>query len=135
MALIPSNNALSVNIDDSRFPSKTYKLDFSNKRIVGNVDGIHAISQTVIKILNTERYRLLIYDWDYGHEINSLVGKNSDYIKAELRRIIKDALIVDDRILDVTNFVFNDNLTGKVPIKFTVLSIEGDIDMEVIVSV
>ena len=135
MALIPSNNALSVNIDDSRFPSKTYKLDFNNKRIVGNVDGIHAISQTVIKIINTDRYRYLIYDWDYGHEIKSLVGKNSDYIKAELRRIIKDALIVDDRILDVTNFVFNDNLTGKVPIKFTVLSIEGDIDMEVIVSV
>lgn len=85
-------------------PSLTYRLDIDKKRFGGKVDGIEAVKQAVYKILSTERYRYVIYSWKYGVELENLIGKPVSYVASEIPGRIKDALIQDDRIEDVTDF-------------------------------
>lgn len=135
MALLPQNITTNVTLKNQQTVNKTYKLDFTNKKITNYIDGIKAVSQSVTKILNTERYKHLIYNWDYGNELNNLIGKDKEYIKSEQQRIIKEALMVDNRILDVANFIFTENMQNNIHISFTVVSTEGDLKMEVCANV
>ena len=56
------------------------------------------------------------------------------YVMAELPRRIKDALLVDNRIKDVTNFVF-DKQRDKLHVTFVVTTDVGNISSEVEVEV
>lgn len=85
-------------------PSKTYYINRNTNRISGYIDDKDAIVQAIYLILSTERYESYIYNWYYGVELDSLVGKDRDFVKSELKRRIAEALLEDDRILDVTDF-------------------------------
>lgn len=125
--MLPKSN-ISIKIKEVKQPSKTYKLDLLNKRIVGYVDGIEAVRQSVNKILETERYKHCIYSWDYGFEGRSLIGKETDFVKVAIKRKIKEALLADDRILGI----YNIGVAGKgdsITCSFTVDSKEGSFDM------
>ena len=114
--------------------TKTYKLNLLEGKINDYIDGIDAIKQAVFKILETARYQYLIYDFSYGSELNGLIGKDSDYIEMELRRRIRDALTTDDRIINVTDFVFS--YEGEsMSVRFIVISVEGSFESEVMVNV
>ena len=106
-------------------PSYTYK-QFEYK-IQGHVDNIEAVKQSIKKILSTERYDYLIYDWNYGLEIKDLIGKDKLYAYSELKKRISEALLQDDRIISVSNFVFDSNKTN-VTIQFLVTTIYGDLN-------
>lgn len=41
------------------------------------MDGMEAVKQAVYKILQTERYKYVIYDWNYGVELEDLLEKQS----------------------------------------------------------
>ena len=56
------------------------------------------------------------------------------YVLSELPRRIKDALLVDNRITDVTDFEFEQN-GKKLLVKFTVISTIGNISSEVEVTI
>ena len=92
--------------------SRTYLLDFDRGRIfaVGSCDGIDAVCQYIKKALLTPRFRCLIYNNQYGSEIKQTVvarDVSSEYIEAEMPRLVQDALLVDSRILDVYDFSFS----------------------------
>lgn len=107
--MIPINNIVSKNgIKLTKFTSNSYKLDDKKEHIKGNIDNIEAIKQAVYKILRTERYNYEIYDWNYGIELNDLIGKSKNFVKSEIIWRITDALIVDDRISEVFDFTFKD---------------------------
>lgn len=53
-------------------PSKTYRL--KDGRVIGNVEGIEAVKQSVFCILNTERFEHIVYSWNYGREFTDLYG-------------------------------------------------------------
>lgn len=114
--------------------TKTYKLNLLEGKINDYIDGIDAIKQAVFKILETARYQYLIYDFSYGSELNGLIGKDSDYIEMELRRRIRDALTTDDRIINVTDFVFCHE-GESMSVRFKVISVEGSFESEVMVNV
>lgn len=114
--------------------TKTYKLNLLEGKINDYIDGIDAIKQAVFKILETARYQYLIYDFSYGSELNGLIGKDSDYIEMELRRRIRDALTTDDRIINVTDFVFSHE-GESMSVSFKVISVEGSFESEVMVNV
>lgn len=114
--------------------TKTYKLNLLEGKINGYIDGIDAIKQAVFKILETARYQYLIYDFSYGSELNGLIGKDSDYIEMELRRRIRDALTTDDRIINVTDFIFSHE-GESMSVRFKVISVEGSFESEVMVNV
>ena len=125
------NRTINVN---RNIVGKTYKIDFKNNRISENIDGIESLEQAINIILNVDRYSCLIYDWNFGSELLDLVGKNIEYVKTESKRLIKEALLQDDRIQDVSNFTFEqekDNLL----VSFLVSSIYGNIHKKVEVKV
>lgn len=92
-------------------PSKTYRLDLDAGRILGMVDGQEAVRQAIRKAIITPRWKCLIYDNQYGSEIEAAViqskGRAShDYVRAVLPGFIRDALRPDSRITLVYNFIF-----------------------------
>ena len=106
-------------------PTFTWKIE--GNRIVGYTDGLEAMEQAIYLILNTERYKHEIYDWDYGVELTDLFGKDKAYVYSELKRRIREALIVDNRIIDVTNFEFESIDRNTILETFTVHTVFGDI--------
>lgn len=107
-------------------PSRTLKMDHDYKTITGTIDQIQAVEQAVFLILTTERYQWLIFSWDYGVELQNLIGKDPEYCIPEIERRIREALLQDDRITAVENFQFELN-KRKVLTTFTVISIFGGI--------
>ena len=104
-------------------PSKTYDL----KSMKSFVDEREAVSQAVVKILNTERFRYSIYSTDYGLELDDLIGLDCDYVAAELERRIDEALTADERITGVSEFDFVVK-KNTIHASFTVHSVYGDFD-------
>lgn len=105
--------------------SRTYRIDWEKGRIAGFVDGLEAVKQAVFLILHTERYRYLIYTPDYGSELEGLIGRDPLFVQSELKRRIREALMQDDRIEDVTNFDFQFN-EDAVTVRFTVVTTFGN---------
>lgn len=110
-------------------PTKTYRLDTSNNRLIGYTDALEAMKQAIYKIIFTERYQYLIYSWNYGIELEDLFGKPKPYVYPELKRRIREALLQDDRITEVDNFDFSSK-KGDVTVTFTVHTAFGDIEAE-----
>ncbi|HBF3487157.1 TPA: DUF2634 domain-containing protein, partial [Clostridioides difficile] len=108
-----------INFDVRQEPSKTFKLNIEKNRVDGICDDVEALKQTIFLILNTERYQHLIYSWNYGVELNDLIGEPISYVIPELERRITEALIQDDRIENIDNFEFQ-NIKGKVQCRFSV---------------
>lgn len=124
--MLPDYNTIYQ--QDNTMPSKTYYINRNTNRISGYIDDKNAIVQAIYLILSTERYESVIYNWYYGTEFDSLVGKDRDFVKSELKRRIAEAILEDDRILDVTDFdiSFNKDVANVV---FLVETNIGDINI------
>lgn len=124
-----SGGLLKKDFKEFKQPSKTFRLDPLNQRIVGSLDGLESVRQAVNCALNTERFDWLIYSWNYGVELKDLFGRPMGLVKSKLKKRIKEALTQDDRIQSVDAFSFD--VTGrKLHVKFTVHSTVGDIQAE-----
>lgn len=130
--MIPKNENIN-DIELVHYPTETYNLDLNKERILKYVDGIEAMKQYIYKVLMTDRYRHEIYDWNYGFEIEDLIGKPLILVKAKLPNRITDALITDDRILSVHSFTFPTPTADKkttLCVNFIVETIYGTIQAE-----
>ena len=125
-----NNNLLNCGIDIMKYDSKTYSIDFKNDVMRGLTDGIEALKQAIFLILSIERYDYVIYSWNYGIELKDLFGKPTTYACAVLPSRIKQALMQDDRIQDVSDFV-TDVEGNTVKVEFKVNSIFGTFSQEV----
>lgn len=123
------------NIVAEKQPSLSYRLKADKERIERTVEGIEAVKQMIYKTLMTNRYKYEIYDWNYGVELDDLIGKPKEYVKAELPRRIEEALIIDDRVEEVTDFEFKDVDKTTLSITFTVKTNVGDVDYEMEVKI
>lgn len=90
---------------------KEYAWDYERDRFIYNADGTHkivekneAIKVWVLHTLRVERYRYLAYFDDYGIELEPFVGTgpNDSERSSELFRYVKEGLLVNPYILDVT---------------------------------
>lgn len=132
--MIPKNeNELIADFEIETNTSKTYYLDIDKNRIIGMCDEEIAIRQAVYMILNTERFEHIIYSWNYGVEFKNLIGENKTYIIPELERVIKEALIQDDRINDVNNFEFKTDKKNII-VTFNVITDIGEFAMNKVVN-
>ena len=116
-------------------PTKTYKLDLVNKRIIGTVYDQEAVMQFIRKVLNTDKYAFEIYDWYYGNELLKLAGQEYDYVVTRIPNIFKEALLVDDRILDVRDFTFSRPSIDSIIVSCHVDTVYGVITYEQGVSI
>ncbi|MEG0431056.1 MAG: DUF2634 domain-containing protein [Anaerovoracaceae bacterium] len=121
---IPRNNL-------KRQTSRTYKIDTTNNRIIGKTDGIDAMKQAIEKIILTEKYAYLIYDWTYGIGIEKYLGKDFDYIAANIKEEIRRALSFDDRIITVQDVQMQRTGIDSCYILYKVITTEGEVEGQI----
>lgn len=127
--MIPTGTTtLNAPVEDQEQPSLTWKLDVENKRITQMIDGLEAVKQAVYIILETQRFQFLIYSFNFGSELQGLIGKSPLFVQSEIRRLIKEALLQDERITDVQNVRFQTQGDSML-VEFTVVSVFGDFTM------
>lgn len=107
-------------------PSATYALDFDTGKIKGKIDERQAIEQFIRKSILTNRFAHSIYSDAYGCEICSMIGKGftDSYLRSEVKRMITDALIYDERIQNVHSFDIRPN-GDEIFIGFTADTVAG----------
>ena len=133
--MIPTiNEQFLRDFTELNIPSKDYALDIENERINGSVEDLEHLKQTTYIILNTERYEHLIYSWDYGVELNDLIGMPHSYVIPEIERRVTEALTQDERITGVSGFEHVKTKKG-LHSTFVVSSTFGNFESEVNVNV
>ena len=118
-------------LDDE--PTLTFKIE--NGRIRGKFDEKQAMIQAVDKILQTERLIYPIYSDQYGNDLNDLIGKDMGYAKVEAERMIKEALLADDRVVDVDIDEVTEVSRETLEIKGTCVTVYGNVNIDSEVSV
>lgn len=109
-------------------PSLTHAMYLTEdeKRFLGKVDDEAAIKQAILKILCTDRYEHEIYSWDYGIEINDLIGKSTLYVLSEIEERVTDAVMADDRIEAVEDFTAVAADKHTIYITFTAVTVQRE---------
>lgn len=124
--MIPKTDGrLQAGITFAVQPSKTIRLEARTGRLSGLTDGLAAVQQAVYVILNVERYTYLIHSRNFGVELKMLFGKPMNWVIPEVKRRIREALLQDDRINEVDEFVLTPD-RHKLAVSFTVHSAFGD---------
>lgn len=110
-----------------------YEIDFVTGALTGRViTGLDAVIQWIRLTLGTERYFYNQFSWDYGSELETLIGReeSKEYIESEVNRMITDALSVNDAIEGITDMTIStekDSLYAE----FTVNTIYGSGEVKV----
>lgn len=96
------------------------------------VTGAEAVKVWAWKALNTVRYRHEIYTWDYGCEMETLIGQafTSDVKHSEAVRYIREALMVNPYIRAVRQMSV-DFKDSRLTVSCTVDTIYGEVDVYV----
>jgi hypothetical protein len=123
--MIPENAMNLTALERTVYPSTTYKLDLQSKRIGRKIDGLEAAMQAVTKVFLTERYANVIYSGNYGVELESLIGKDFDYVMADLQRRLEEAVLGDDRIQSISSLTANKTGKNDLSVSCTVKTVEG----------
>ena len=96
------------------------------------IEGNNAIKVWIYKALLTPRYRYSIYSWNYGSELMDLIGKayTPSLTKEEAKRYIKEALLINPYILEVTvvDTSFNNGLLSA---DIKLLTIYGESEVKI----
>lgn len=114
--------------EEQTLPSLTYVLNFETGEIENIfIDGQRALEQFVIKTILTPRFRHLIYSTDYGSEIEDVLTEDLPFafLQYEIPRLIEEALLVDDRIQSVENFVVTQDSDGLY-VEFDIFTMDGN---------
>lgn len=72
------------------------------------LDEVNSWVEWCVKALSTPRYKHLIYSDNYGSELYTLIGQSysHEFAESEIRRMVKECLLADDRTANVDNFQF-----------------------------
>lgn len=136
--MIPNNNydeeldeEQETDFDIEKESSLTYAMRITDRVdkdniFLGKVDEEEALKQAILKIIHTERYEHEIYSWDYGIELQDLIGEQIPYVMSEIKRRIEDALTADERIDSVEDFTVEQMEKRALHITFTVITTEGE---------
>lgn len=130
MPTLPTGGRLVNGVQFEQQPDLTWGIDKTSNRINGTVNGLAAVRQAVEIILNVERFRWQIYRPYSGMQWDGLIGQDPGYVASELQRRIREALTMDDRVRDISDFsytVSGDTLAASM----TVNTVYGDTQTEV----
>ncbi len=92
---------------------KEVAYDFEKDTVLmqdGNVcyvEGVEALKIWIMKAIYTSRYRWPIYTWNYGSEIEDLIGRDlsQGVLESEVKRMIEEAIENHSCIVDVKTLV------------------------------
>ena len=111
------------------------KLDFKLKDgKMYQVEGKEAVKIWLWKLFMTARYRQVIFDWDYGHELENLIGQGytQGYLNSEAERYVREAIEYNlkDYVTDVRNVIVTFD-EGTLTIEFTAITPYGEVEVRV----
>lgn len=113
--------------EEKEIPSLTYKLNLDTGRIGQQIDGMEAVKQAIRKAIITPRFRCLIYDHQYGSELEEayITGNASEeFIRTTAEDYITDCLLPDTRIISCSDFEF-EFIDDQVEISFSCETVFG----------
>ena len=112
---------------DGKKGDRTWKLE--DGRAFRKIDGEDSLCQAIRLMLEVPRYRYPIYSWQYGSELDTLIGSGFSDVQQKAPTMIRDALLRDDRIDEVDSFtVSRTQQRDAADITFTVHSRLGNIE-------
>lgn len=126
---LPDIIGFDTDIQLTSRPSRTWIIDRNTMQVGFMDEGLEAVRQSVEIALNVERFRWQIYNTNFGNELNELIGDDSDYIQSEFPRMVNDALSVDDRVVDTSDYVFTVN-GDSMTVSFIVNTVFGQLAEE-----
>ena len=104
----------------------TWNLDEMSGTKISSLD---SLCQAIRVMLEVPRYRYPIYSWQYGSELDTLIGSGFSDVQQKAPTMIRDALLRDDRIDEVDSFtVSRTQQRDATDITFTVHSRLGNIE-------
>jgi len=114
---------------------KDYAWDFDRNMFIlrdGNfivVEGLEAVKVWIYKAMRTPRYAHLGYTWNFGHELEILIGTSmsKSLIQSEAQRFVEECLLASPYILSVSDVAVTQN-KDKMTLEFTVNTVYGGIN-------
>jgi hypothetical protein len=96
------------------------------------ITGKEAIKVWIYHALRVERYRYLIYSWDYGNEMNNLIGADytKELITSEVTRYINECVLINPYITDISSIETQFD-GGKISVQFVADTIYGEVEINV----
>ena len=119
--------------EESNATASDYEIDFNTGKLTGRIiSGLEAVIQWAKLVLLTERYFYTQYTWNYGSELNELIGKrhSKEYIESEVKRMITDALLINEDIKSIKN-IRCDIEKDVLKISFSIETVYGRGDVNV----
>lgn len=126
--------AVNLNNEENQNPTLTFQI--ANGRIRNKFDSLGAMVQAVDKILKTERFVFPIYTDQYGNDLNDLLGKDLGYARVEAERMVKEALLADERVIEVDITSINETspntltLSGECQTSYGNIPIESEVSIK-----
>lgn len=109
--IFPEINYENLSTTSELKPLKEYAWDFEQGDFILKdgkfqvVSGTEALKIWIWKALSTERYRYMAYSFDYGSEIEALIGStySSGLMNSEIERYLKEALLINPYIKNISD--------------------------------
>ena len=117
------------NVEYTSYPNNEWIVDFEDGPNEGPESNLQTIAQAVHFALETKRFAYPIMGSNYGTIFDDLIGTDYEYIRSEFARRITDALLIDDRILDVKNFEYTTGELSAMTISCTVETVLGNMQI------
>ena len=128
MDIFPAIQPISVSVETDLPLYQEIGWDFKNNvpifknGIPTMVTGQEAVKVWAYKALNTPRYAYEVYSWDYGNEMESLIGQayTEDLKRSEIPRYVQECLLINPYITAVENIdmsLSGDKLSGSYEIR------------------
>lgn len=110
-----------------------YEINFDTGQLTGKkVSGSEAVKVWAWMALQTMRYMYPIYSWNYGSQINDLIGQkySDEYTRSLIQKMLEDCLFVNKNIIAVKNLAcsYADN---KLTAGFTLVTKYGEEELNV----
>lgn len=141
MSIFPFIDPQEIEVEETELPmAREWAWDFEEldfKLKDGKmyiVEGKEAVKIWLWKLFQTPRYRYLIYSWDYGHELEDLIGLGSSesFIKSEAERFIREAIwpTLNGYVEDIKDILISLN-EDRLSIEFTAITPYGEVEINV----
>jgi phage baseplate assembly protein W len=118
-----------MNVEFTTYPIQEWILDETSEQLGEPSLDVQSIAQDIKFILSTERNKYPIMGGNFGVELLDLIGKDSQYIQAQIKKRINEALSIDDRIIAVGSFKFENKEMGSLSVSFVVETVLGKVGM------
>lgn len=129
-----NNDDLVVGFEEDEVENtQTFGLNTIKNIVGGKIDELEALKQSIYLMLNIEADQYLIYPYTYGIKTLDLIGKPYYYVMAVFPDRVKEVLLSDNRITDVSDFEFEID-GNKLNVRFIVHTIYGELEEETVVN-